>query len=431
MRVLKMFTLVPALLLVHLSSNAEQLLYQYNQWSINDSKYGPIALFQSQLKQKLKECGSSQTLTPDGAFGAGTKKAIIAVTECPDIKEGLADNSLAKQGAITDTLWRLIVKDQAAPDVSKRAAALKLTFEATDYDKMQWNFCQNRPIYDPANGSDVCFSNDRASYITWGPHGATAGHGEEVQAILKLYLQGGDARKDIVKNAFGSEFVALERLLTLPKEATGKKDGPVEVYLCSIWMDNNRREAWRQGFKELGKQADLHETYRTLYAASNFDGGKVKVLFDIWKKAPFALPVTELDLAFFIDRSAHMGISRKALETSLTSLKKQYDGTWPPSPAVIRRHVSNTVVPSNRKEDRLGRDVAYYIGAIAYEDLSAKEQNAWNKRGKRDAVDAGLSDERMISEYEPSASIKFQPVTGQLNSDETCPTEVLNPHRPR
>lgn len=421
-----------ACIFCHVSSlNAEQILYQYRTWSINGSKFGPIALFQAQLKQKLADCGSSQTLTPDGAFGPGTRKSIIAVTQCPDISAALGPESPARQGAITDVLWSLIVKEQAAPDVAKRAAALKLTFENTDYDQMQWNFCQNKPFYDPGNGQDTCFSNDRIAFITWGPHGATAGHGAEVQGILHLYLQDDDVgREEIFNAAFGNEAKSVKRLLGLKKDTRGTVDGPIEVYLCSIWTNRNRRELWREGFKKLGQQADIQDIYRKLYAAQNFDGGKVKRFYNAWRNSDYNLPVTELDHAFFIDRSAHMGISREALLNSLAKLKSSYDGSWPPAPAVVRRHVSNTVVPSNRKQDRLGRDVAYYVAAIPFDSLSSKEQKAWKLRGARNAVDVGLSDNRLMGAYSPATSINLPKPNGQTSASETCSEAVLNPKSP-
>ena len=410
---------------------AEQVLYQYRTWSINDSKYGPIRLFQTRLKQALADCESRQTLKPDGAFGPGTKKSIIAVTKCPQIDTALREDSPARHGAISDTLWHLIVPNEDVPNVTKRAAALKLTFEATDYDKMQWNFCQNKPFYDPSNGQDVCYSNDKAAFITWGPHGATAGHGKEVQGILNLFLNSGDSeRAETFKRAFGDESNAVMRMLNMPKTSSDNNKPPLETYLCSIWTNKNRREAWRSGFKKLGAIDEVQALYRSLYSAKNFDGGKILSFYQAWQDPRFNLPVTEIDHGFFVDRSAHMGISKNALLNALAELKESYQGEWPPLPAEVRQHISNKVIPSNRKQDRMGRDVAYYVHNIPASQLSEKERTAWIKRGSRNAVDVGLSDSRFMPNYRPTSAIEFENPNGELAADETCPVAVLNPKSP-
>lgn len=419
------------MLMASMSVQAEQVLYQYRTWSINDSKYGPIATFQASLKQALEDCGSSQTLSPDGAFGSGTRTSIIAVTKCAKFDSALPGNSPAREGAITDVLWQLVLPDEDVPNVAKRAAALKLTFEATDYDKMQWNFCQNKPFYDPSKGQNICYSNDKYAFITWGPHGATAGWGKEVQGILNLFLDKGDSQRDaIFSQAFGSEANAVKRMLEMQKAPKGTGNGALETYLCSVWIDKTRRNAWRDGFKKLGAREEVQDIYRTLYSARNFDGGKVERFYQAWQDPGFALPVSEIDHGFFVDRSAHMRISKTALLNALAKLKEDYQGEWPPQPAYVRRYISNNVIPSNRQQDRMGRDVAYYVQGIPLSELSEKERVAWQKRGSRNAVDIGLSDQRLMQDYAPSDAIDFGQSTGQLAPDETCPIAVLNPESP-
>ncbi len=425
---LKLSTLAFAgLALSGLSAQADQVLYQYNGWLIKDGKSGPVAEFQDALNPVLEACGSERRLTADGVFGNGTKTAIAEAAACATISDGLTADSPARQGAITQTLWALVLPDTAAPSVSQRAAALKLTFENTDYDRMQWNFCQNRPFYAPQAGQPVCFSNDRASFITWGPSGATAGHGREVQAILNLYLERDDADQALTE-AFGDETDNVKRMLTLRHES----NGPLETYLCSVWMDRTQRDAWRAGFKALGKNKHVQTAYRTIYSSSSFDGGKINKFYKVWTSEAFDLPVTELDHAWFVDRATHMSISESKLRAAMTTLKDESGDAWPPSAAEIRQYISLNVRPSNQRVDRLGRDIAYYISSIEFESLSADEKSAWTQRGKRNAIDVGMSDDRQMPAFAPAASQPHPMPTGTLTAAEEgiCPAAVLNPQRP-
>jgi len=408
-------------------ASADQVLYQFSTWYIKDSKSGPIATFQDALNDTLEACGIDVRLNPDGVFGGGTKSAITKVTACEGISDNLVADSPAREGAITADLWPLIVKDMPAPDVGERAAALKLTFEATDYDRMQWNFCQNRPFYNPSDSEPVCYSNDRASFITWGPNGATAGHGREVQAILNAYLDvpGAGAAFDA---AFESEASSVRRMLTL----NHSPNGPLETYLCGVWMDAGRRSAWRDGFRTIGQEPEIKSIYREVYASQSFDGGKIKRFYDVWTSDAFGLQVTELDHAWFVDRSAHMGISKTKLTTAMTALKASAGEKWPLPAADIRRYISQNVIPSNRQKDRLGRDVAYYISGVGKVRLSTAENEAWVARGRRNAVDIGLSDDRLMAAYTVGKAMPHPMPDGTLTSAEQalCPAAVLNPQRP-
>lgn len=84
---------------------------------------------------------------------------------------------------MTEALCAAIAGGAPAPTLEDRARSLKLTFEATDYPVMQWNFRRKRPFHDPADPRSVCFSNDRGSFITCEPNSAAAGRGREVQAV--------------------------------------------------------------------------------------------------------------------------------------------------------------------------------------------------------------------------------------------------------
>ena len=414
--------------LFSVSSWAENILYEYDGWLIRGGKYGPIMNFQVAASAYLKTCNSQTSLSPDGIFGNDTKKAIIALTSCNSIQQKLPTNSLAYKGILTDSLWEIILPDLVVPSADQRARSVKLTFEATDYDKMQWNYCQNKPFYHPDSGVTQCKSNDKRSYITWGPNGATAGHGREVQMIISTFLDNKNPdRLALLQQAFLGESDAVLRMLDMNKPNSDKINGALETYLCSVWTDKKRRIAWQQGFNRLGDIHEVRQTYNDVYHSRSFDGGKIKSFYDVWQDPEFALAVTELDHAFFVDRSAHMGIIKKDMFKEMQRLKEKHIQQWPLPAAQIRRHIALQVIPPNQRKDRMGRDVAFYIDGIGFENIEAIEQNNWRERGKIKAGNVGLGDKKLMPAYIPGEHIKFPMPDGQTNSNETCPAEVLNP----
>lgn len=411
------------------AAQADNVLYEYGGWLIRDGKSGHVAKFQAGLSEALAACDSSTRLTPDGLFGNGTRKAIVEVAACETVSLQLEADSPARTGAITISLWQAILPGTPTPSVSQRAASLKLTFEATDYDRMQWNFCQNTPLYRPDQGQNECHSNDKRSYITWGPNGATAGWGREVQAILNRYLEG-DGNAAQFNNAFGDEASAVRRMLTLEDS----QNGSLETYLCGVWMDKSRRNNWQAGFRTLGRSADIRAAYRDIYGSASFDAGKIAAFYKIWQSEEVALPVTEIDHAFFTDRAAHMGMgrsTRQKVRDALTELKQASGENWPVSPAEVRRHIAKRVLPGNLKiqRDRLGRDTAFFVEAIGVNNLSELEMDAWGARGRRNVIHIGMSDARTMPDFVPNPALSHPAPTGTITEAERalCPAVVLNP----
>jgi hypothetical protein len=167
-----------------LPANAHsEVLYRFSGAVLFDGKYGPVARAQQAASTALVACGKSP-ISADGRFGSGTRAALRTLAGCPAFQAKLAGDADARDGTLTDRYWTALITD-AAPSVDARAKTIMLTFEATDYTRMEWNFCQSSPLYNPAIGNRVCYSNDPRSYLTWGPNGATGGGGREVQLILK------------------------------------------------------------------------------------------------------------------------------------------------------------------------------------------------------------------------------------------------------
>lgn len=407
----------------------DQVLYHYSNWDIRTGAFGPVAELLDAANRELEACGKAERAADNGQITRATRTAIRALSTCPAMDGQLPADSPARDGAITEGLWRALLPGVPVVTPEARAASVKLTFEATDYPVMQWNYCQNRPFYEPSVEDSKCYSNDKRSFITWGPNGATAGHGREVQVILLEFLKQGETASSALDAAFGAEARPVRRMLEL---ANNTDDSPLEVFLCSVWMQPERRKAWRDGFAALGTRSDMRAIYQDLYRSASYDGGKIARFHEVWTRPEFGLAVTELDHAFFIDRAAHMSISQSALAEALTALKQTTGQAWPPAPAVVRQHIALSVRPTNQKKDRLGRDVAFYVAGVGPTGLNPEEAEAWRARGRRNAVDVGLSDERLIQPYSPGPARPVVTPTGQLRPEDgaSCPAQVLAPLSP-
>src|SRR5208282_2019683 len=104
---------------------------------------------------------------------------------------------------------------------------------------------------------------------------------------------------------------------------------------------------------------------------------------------------TEIDYAFFLDNSMHMSITPKRIANVLKALHSvESERGSPLTPADRRQVISLNLVPNQQKEDRLGRNVVYYIDGVKADHLSQTELDAWKQRSGRRASGCGLSDER-------------------------------------
>jgi hypothetical protein len=405
-----------------ISSARSDVLYRFTEEQLFDGKFGPVATVQQRVKDALQTCGRETALTADGKFGPRTRDSLSELANCTDVSHALSDDAEARSGAITDRYWHVLVGD-LAPDVDARARTIMLTFEATDYVDMEWNFCQSSPLYDPAHGHALCFSNDPHSYLTWGPNGATAGGGREVQLILQAV----DAvAPNLIDHAFGAEANALRKIFHLVDHDHKRT---LETYLCGVWADRNRRQVWKNGFMQIGAEPLVRKTFDDFYKSSSLDGGKISAFFTAYK-ANDLMP-TEIDYAFFKDRAAQTSVSLEPIKSAVSEI---LDGE-PNAPRwKIRRAIALQVRPTgSQREDRLGRDVAFYIDG-AGGTLSNEELKAWQTRGPLRASDVGLSDQRNAPSFEPGPPIQNSvPTPIELSQAEkaACPEAVLDTRPPR
>ncbi len=397
-----------------------QTLYRLSGSTLFDGKFGPIAKIQTKANEALVRCGNPTVLTPDGKFGSGTQKALATLARCPEFTAKLLGDADARLGNVTITYWNALVGG-APPSLDARARTIMLTYEATDYTKLEWNFCQSRPLFDPAAGRTVCFSNDPRSYLTWGPNGATAGGGREVQLILEAI---NTAQPALIDLSFGSEASAVRRTFVLADRDLARS---VETFLCGVWANPQRRASWKIGFEKLGSEPLTRDLFDNHYRSASLDGGKIATFIRAYREN--GLTPTEVDYAYFKDRSAHTGPSLAPIKQAIASLL----ASTPNAPHwKVRQAISLAVRPGSQRTDRLGRDVAFYIDG-GQANLSQEELSAWGTRGRIKASDAGLSDQQLAPAFVAGpviATTIANPQSLSLSERAACPQAVLNTVRP-
>jgi hypothetical protein len=404
------------------SPSKAEVFYRFSKGVLFDGRYGPIAKVQEAAKAALAACGSSDTISVDGKFGPGTRDALAALAKCPVFASQLAADGDAKAGAVTGGYWAALLGTAPAPGVDDRARTLMLTYEATDYTRMEWNFCQSKPLYNPSSGHNKCFSNDPHSYLTWGPNGATGGGGREVQLILQAVDKGDPT---LIDESFGAEKDSVRRMFSMPDRDTARS---LETYLCGIWVDPARRLSWKDGFDKIGRLPTVRATFDRLYQSSSLDGGKINTFIKAYSAN--GLAATEVDYAFFKDRAAHTTPKLDPVQAAIaTVLASEPDAVrWQ-----VRRSIALNVRPSNQRTDRLGRDVAFYLDGSGLAGLSTEEREAWQGRGRLHASDAGLSDDRPYTSFTAGPPIDTDiahPTTLSAAERAACPAAVLATQQP-
>ncbi|QND44653.1 hypothetical protein HB780_02385 (plasmid) [Rhizobium lusitanum] len=421
-------TVLPLLAIIFMSllpacAHAD-VLYKYREAPLDDGRYGPVANLQTAMVAALKACGKNVSPTIDGQFGPATRWALTLLSACPEIAPKIAGDAEAVAGTLTVAYWQALLPDVSPPSVDQRAHTIMLTYEATDYTVMEWNFCQSKPHYDPKHGQMRCYSNDPRSYLTWGPNGATAGGGQEVRLILQA-LDKLDANS--IDDSFGTEAAAVRRMFVLRDR---DPDRSLETYLCGVWMDAKRRVAWKIGFSKIGAIPAAREMFDKLYRSASLDGGKVASFYDAY--ASNHLVPTEMDYGFFKDRAAHTNVNSKDHLAIEQAIQNQLKGLPDSRPWQIRQAIALTVRPGSQRRDRLGRDVAFYVDEGEHR-LNAEELDAWRARGRVWASSAGLSDDRMMPSFMPEPTIETdlsQPSSLTSAERRACPQAVLDTRKP-
>jgi hypothetical protein len=206
----------------------------------------------------------------------------------------------------------------------------------------------------------------------------------------------------LVSGAFGTEYPVLQKALSLSSNtppgaaATGVSRqlsavSDLELFLCPIWLDPRRAAAWANSFARLGTFKETQRIYNHLYRSSDFDGGKMRSFYQLY--ARLGVPPSQVDFAFFTDRATHTGgIGHVQIAASKVRSKL---GAGPWQNWQVRRVIAQVFPAGTQTTDRLGRDVAFFVGSVGVEGLTGEELAAWRQRSNGiSAVTFGLDDNR-------------------------------------
>ncbi|WP_157977950.1 hypothetical protein [Paraburkholderia kururiensis] len=362
------------------------------QQSIRGGKFGSLAEFQHRLASAAKRCGipiANEDRFADGTLGPQTFAVILKVAACPDFANSLATDDPARNGAVSSGLWRVVAPDLAIPDGHDRSHTMTLSYESTDYTDIEFNVGTTDP-----------------GILTWGPLGATAGQAQQVQAILLLVDQ---QSPQLIDQSFASEAHAI-RLF-----ANTHRTSSLEAQVSAVNASASRAAAWRHGFAALGAVKEVRDDYDIVMGDAGTAGifeGVADFYCSYWANG---WRPTEIDYAFFFDRAVQMDVRQAKTTKAVTAVRNVENRLQRSlSTAERRRAISANFTASPRwAEDRLARDVAYYIDAIPAASLTNRslsslrddslamgppvddEAARWEARSGKRASDFGLSDERL------------------------------------
>lgn len=347
------------------STAENQVLYEIPKQPLKDSKWGKIAELRRKLHQALKQCGKPAIPT-NGMLDARIQDALQSLAECPQIPSALREMLVRSPQRIDALFWKIFVQTPL-PRVHERAFVLSLSHEATDYDRAEWNFG----------------TSDDRSGLTWGPYGATIGHGNEIRGILKRV---NESRPEILKKTFKNDYkILLEILNAQPSEGYA-------LLKKNVFSHPEKKRFWKEAFQELADFSEVRQAYEAYALQTN--AWLKPALQRLYTLVPPG-QATEIDYAFFLDLAMHMSITRSRIQETRAALEsKERELKRSLSPAQRRQVISLTLVPHQRRQDRLGRNVVYYIDGIPATLLSPQEREAWTKRSRLKASFVGLNDER-------------------------------------
>lgn len=347
------------------------IVYRYSGKVLTDSKWGKILRLQEALAASLISCGK-EGLTPDGKLGKDTTNALVRLLMCPGFESLVVPEDHSLYGGIHSVLWQVLLPEVPLPTVHDRAFVLSLSHEATDYDRVEWNYG----------------TKDEKSGLTWGPYGATVGYGHEVHAIVKHIYQ---ADAELVETVFAEDAPAIIEFIEAdPAEG-------LEL-LRPVYQNEQSRKRWKEHFRALGAIQQVREAY-DWYAFQS----------DQWLKPNFrrlyslipdaASTATEIDYAFFLDLAMHASITKDRIERCQKALTERADDLGRDLTPSERRQIIGQVfveaVSQNWQNDRLARNIAYYIDGFGAQNLSREVVKVWQVRSDYKASDCGLSDKRL------------------------------------
>ena len=429
---------------------ADDVILNVNRYHVLAGRYSVFADFQRKLQRILDDCGKVAPVVvprgkePTGRIGRETRLGIQVALDCKPLHSVPLD-SPAKDGILTAPVWRAVMGDVPEPTLQDRVIAQVLSYEATDFgDRPEWNLCQDskgrrsRQLEPKAKGFVCHNASDPCSLVTWGPRGATAGSGREIQLILWMAWKQDPA---LVENAFGREFGSAQRFFRLesgPSDRICRDVTPLRRFMCAVWVDPPRRKIWEDALAKLGHSPLVRSAYDRLYSLNEFDGGKLRAFFGLWKT--LGLTPNEVDYAFFIDRSTHLGGPPDGPDTAeKLSACMQQEVRAISRNGAARRCLAQQQPHDTQPEFRAARDVGFYLDAYPEGALSEGEIKGWGGYVPLSAVhNFGLSESKpvQIEEAPGLASLGADlPLADLADLTEAelkaCPATVLTPVRRR
>jgi hypothetical protein len=441
------YVIVGGLLSGGATASVDAIILNANRYDVFVGRYSAFARFQVELQRVLDQCGKPAPAVvpagkrPRGKFGQETRQGISRALECEALQH-VPENSAAREGILTESVWHAVMGDEPIPTARDRAHALVLSFEATDFaEPPEWNLCQDNMRSAPRQSNRwapdfVCYNaSDPCAFLTWGPRGATAGLGREIQLILWMAWKENPA---LIEHAFAAEAGNLQRFFRLKGGGNEgcRSETPLKRFLCAIWMDPVRSRRWESALAELGQIPLVRNSYARLYAMQEFDGEKLRAFFELWHK--LGLTPSEVDYAFFLDRITHLGGPLARGEVSaveaLTACMRQEPMAISVNGAA-RRCLARLQPHETQPEYRLGRDVAYYLEAYRDGALSENEIQAWASYVPLSAIHTfGLSDEKPADREEPASLSTLGPDLPLADRSDLalidlshCPATVISP----
>lgn len=359
---------------------------------IQDSKWGPIGRLQEAIDQRAEACGVD-SIARDGRFSRATAEAARAIAACRGAGLSADDHHLTVEA------WQAIT-GQAPPDALARAQTLARTMEGGDYDRLEWNVC-------------VKFTGDAGSVLTWGPYGKTLGWGGELLGVLRRLDRATVMGAFVAEGASGGDkLLALQTAKQLGEDSRHTYPG-ARALMESVCRQPGQMAAWDRAFARLGAMPEVQAAYEeAAWGDKAWFRHVVERLDKIWRKA--GLEPTEVDFAFFLDRSIHMGWGEARFAAVRSALAEARACTAPGrfTNARARLVVADLVRAKARPDDRLARDAMFLVDdekelrqAMASSPTWPKNwKKIWKTRTGIAASDVGLSDTRPAPRFAPAAT---------------------------
>lgn len=364
------------------------------QGSLRSSKWRLGGGLQTGINTELAALGETQ-ITVDGEWGRGTRRALTTlqerVADFPDAPANTINEAIAARVAPGAASWQF-----------ERAFTAWFTFEGTDYDCVQIHV----PPADEADrelttvlraeiGASLhryCdYRHEPASSMTWGPYGATAGHGQEVQNILRLAIADG---VDVggVFTAAGVE--GFDGFLALERTPTSTFNARLEAYLAPHVATREQRIAWHKAFARLGQMPEVRCAYERYAFQGDWLAPGLRSTRALYTE--FGAEFSEVDFVFATDRIIHAGRYGAASRLRPVFDRLRTENAAAPANLLLRMAVAEAY-PTGRPADRRGRDMVFMLDDARAIGLSLPQEwvdNHTARVGTMTAATFGLSSAR-------------------------------------